>query len=353
MNAHTGRARAGLPGPAGTATARSSTRRAFLHVALGAVWMASPLSGFAQPQGKVSRVGFLSARRRPISIEADYYGAFLLGMRDLGYVEGKNLVIEWRFADGSYERLPGMAAELVQSNVNVIMALGPPAVVAAQKATATIPIVIVTSIDPVDAGFVRSLARPGGNITGLSNLAGDLSSKHLEMLRAALPTLSRVAVLVNPANSAHATILKNVQATARKVGVTVLPMEAQTPEEIDREFSTMARQNVGAIIVVLDPFLIQQGIQIAAQAAKHRLPSIFSNREYAEAGGLMSYGQNQADIYRRAATYVDKILKGAKPGDLPVEQPAKLELLINLKTAKAIGLTIPQSVLLRADEVIQ
>jgi putative ABC transport system substrate-binding protein len=329
------------------------TTRRHILLALGAVAFASPLVSIAQQQGKIWRVGFLSARRRPISLEADYYGAFPQGMRDLGYVEGKNLVIEWRFAEGKYERLPGMAAELVQLKVDVIMALGPPAVVAAQKATTTIPIVIVTSVDPVSAGFVKSLARPGGNTTGFSNLAGDISPKHLEMLLATLPTLSRVAVLVNPANSAHGTILKDVQAAAQKVRVTVVPVEAQTPHEIESAFSSMARQNVGAVIVVLDPFLIQQGSEIAAQAAKHRLPSIFANREYAEAGGLMSYGQNQIDIYRRAATYVDKIFKGAKPGDLPVEQPIKLELVINLKTAKALGITIPQNVLLRADEVIQ
>ena len=274
-------------------------------------------------------------------------------MRDLGYVEGKNLAIEWRFAEGEYERLPGMAAELVQLKVDVIMALGPPAIVAAQKATTTIPIVVVTSVDPVGAGFVKSLARPGGNITGLSNLAGDISSKHLEMLLAVMPKVSRVAVLVNPANPAHAAMLKNVQATAQKIGIKVLPVQAQTPHEIEGAFSMMSREAVGAVIVALDPFLIQQERQIAELAVKHRLPSIFANREYAEAGGLLSYGQNQVDIYRRAATYVDKILKGAKPGELPIEQPTKFELVINLKTAKALGIIIPQSLLLRADEVIQ
>ena len=329
-----------------------TTRRQLL-LALGAGALAAPLASFAQQQGKAWRVGFLSARRRPASLDTDYYGAFPRGMRDLGYVEGKNLAIEWRFADGEYERLPGMAAELVQLKVDVIMALGAPAIVAAQKATTTIPIVVVTGVDPVDAGFVKSLARPGGNITGLSNLAGDISAKHLEMLLATMPTLARVAVLMNPANSTHAAFLKNVQYAAQKAGIKVLPVEAQTPQEIERAFSTMAREHVGAVIVALDPFFIQQGPQIAVQAGKHRLPSIFANREYAEAGGLLSYGQNQLDIYRRAATYVDKILKGAKPADLPIEQPTKLELVINLKTAKALGLTIPQSLLLRADEVIQ
>jgi putative ABC transport system substrate-binding protein len=329
-----------------------TTRRKLL-LALGAGAFAAPLASLAQQQGKAWRVGFLSARRRPASLDTDYYGAFPRGMRDLGYVEGKNLAIEWRFADGEYERLPGMAADLVQLKVDVIMALGAPAIVAAQKATTTIPIVVVTGVDPVDAGFVKSLARPGGNITGLSNLAGDISAKHLEMLLATMPTLARVAVLMNPANSSHAAFLKNVQYAAQKAGITILPVEAQTLQEIERAFSTMAREHVGAVIVALDPFFIQQGPQIAVQAGKHRLPSIFANREYAEAGGLMSYGQNQLDIYRRAATYVDKILKGAKAADLPIEQPTKFEFVINLKTAKALGITIPQSLLLRADEVIQ
>jgi putative ABC transport system substrate-binding protein len=329
-----------------------TTRRQLL-LALGAGALAVPLAALAQQQARIWRVGFLSARRRPASLDTDYYGAFPRGMRDLGYVEGKDLAIEWRFAEGEYERLPGMAAELVQLKVDVIMALGPPAIVAAQKATTTIPIVVVTSVDPVGAGFVKSLARPGGNITGLSNLAGDISSKHLEMLLAVMPKVSRVAVLVNPANSAHAAMLKNVQYATQKTGIKILPVEAQTPQEIERAFSTMAREHIGAVIVALDPLFIQQGPQIAVQAGKHRLPSIFANREYAEAGGLMSYGQNQIDIYRRAATYVDKIIKGAKPGDLPIEQPTKLELVINLKTAKALGLTIPQPLLLRADEVIQ
>lgn len=329
-----------------------NTRRS-LVLALGAASLAAPLGAFAQHQDKVWRVGVLSARRRPASLDSDYYGAFPRRMSELGYVEGKNLLIEWRFADGEYERLPRMAAELVQMKVDVIMGLGPPGAIAAQKATTTIPIVMVVSVDPVGAGLVKSLAQPGGNITGLSNLAGDLSSKHLEMLLTMVPKLSRTAVLVNPANSAHATMLKNVQTAAQKTGIKVLPVQAQTPQEIDSAFSTMARESTGAVIVALDPFFIQQELQIAAQATKHRLPSIFANRESAEAGGLMSYGQNQVDIYRRAAGYVDRILKGAKPGDLPVEQPTQLELLINRKTAKALGLPIPQSLLISADKVIE
>jgi putative tryptophan/tyrosine transport system substrate-binding protein len=326
-----------------------NTRRS-LVLALGAALVTVPLRSLAQ-QGKVWRVGVLSARRRPASLDSDYYGAFPRRMGELGYVEGRNLVIEWRFADGEYERLPGMAAEVVKLSVDVILALGPPGAIAAQKATTTIPIVFVVSTDPVGAGLVKSLAQPGGNITGLSNLAGDLSPKHLEMLLALVPKLSRVAVLLNPGNSAHATILKNVQAASQKAGIKILPVHAQTPQEIESAFSMMVRENAGAVIVALDPLFIQQGAQIAEQAAKHRLPSIFANREYAEAGGLMSYGQNQVDIYRRAAGYVDKILKGAKPGDLPVEQPTRLELLINSKAAKALGLTIPQSLRVSAEMI--
>ena len=325
-----------------------------LIIALGACALVAPLSSFAQQQGKVWRVGFLSASWRSTSIESHAtYGPFLRGMRELGYVEGKNLVIEWRFADGKYELLPGLAAELVKMKVDVIVAAGPPPTSAAQKATTTIPIVIVTGIDPVDAGFVKSLARPGGNITGISNLSGEVSPKHLEMLLSMVPKLSRVAVLVNPANPAHATMLKNVQAAAQKANVKVLPVEARTPQEIETAFSVMTKENAGAIIVGLDPVFIQQRRQIAELAAKNRLPSISTRREYVEAGGLMSYGQSGADQYRSVAVLVDKILKGAKPGDLPVEQPTKFELFINGKTAKTLGLTIPQSLLISADKVIE
>ena len=324
-----------------------------LIFALGAGALVSPLSSLAQPATKIWRVGFLAARRRPVSLDTDYYGEFPRGMRDLGYVEGKNLAIEWRFADGMFERLPGLVAELVRLKVDVIVAGGPPVIIAAQKATATIPIVIVTSIDPVDAGFVKSLAKPGGNITGISNLSGEVSPKHLEMLRTMVPKLSRVAVLVNPANLAHATMLKNVQAAAPKVNVRILTVEARTPQEIETAFSVMTKEHAGAIIVGLDPFFIQQRRQIAELAAKNRLPSIATFREYVEDGGLMSYGQNQTDQFRHVAVFVDKILKGAKPGDLPVEQSTNFEMVINRKTANALGLRIPSELLLRADQVIE
>lgn len=324
-----------------------------LLVALGASTLAAPFAAFAQPQGKVWRVGFLHTRRRPVSLDTDFLGAFPQGMHELGYVEGKNLVIEWRFADSQYERLPGLAAELVRLKVDVIVAAGPPVIIAAQKATTTIPIVILTGLDPVHAGFVKSLAHPGGNITGISNLSVEVSPKHLEMLLTMVPKLSRAAVLVNPGNSAHATVLKNVQAAAHNANVKVLPVEARTPQEIETAFSVMTKENARAVIVGLDQLFTQQRRQIAELAAKHRLPSIATLREYAEDGGLMSYGQNFADQFRHAAVLVDKILKGAKPGDLPVEQSTKLELVINRKTAKALGLTIPQSLLVSADKVIE
>jgi putative ABC transport system substrate-binding protein len=329
-----------------------NSRRKLL-VALGACALAAPLFSFAQQQGKVWRVGFLSQRGRPDSLDSDVFGAFPRGMRELGYVEGKNLVIEWRFADGKVERLPSLASELVQMKVDVIVTNGTPATSAAQKATTTIPIVFGSAGDPVGSGLIKSLARPGGNITGFTNISGELGPKHLEMLRGMVPKLSRVAVLVNPANPAHTTILKNVQAAAQRAGVRMLSVEARNPQEIENAFSTMSRENAGAVIMEPDGDLNRQLHRIAELAAKHRLPSIHLDREYAEAGGLMSYGPSFADRYRRAATYVDKILKGAKPGDLPVEQPTKFELVINGKTAKALGLTIPKPLLISADKVIE
>jgi len=324
-----------------------------LIVALGASVIVAPFGSFAQQQGKVWRVGFLSQRGRPDSLDSDQYGAFPRGMRELGYVEGKNLMIEWRFADNDIGRLSALAEEFVRLKVDVIVAIGSAATSAAQKATVTIPIIMGSTGDPVGSGFVKNLARPGGNITGITNLITEVAPKYLEMLRSMLPRLSRVAVLLNPANSAHGAILKSVQSAAQRAGMTILPEEARAPEEIDSAFSRMARQNAGAVYVVQDSLFTQQRRQIVELEAKHRLPSITAPREHPEAGGLMSYGPNYADNYRRAATYVDKIFKGAKPADLPVEQPTKFELIINGKTAKALGLTIPQSLLISADKVIE
>jgi putative ABC transport system substrate-binding protein len=322
-------------------------------IALGLSALAAPLASLAQPQNKVWRVGFLALRHVDFVDTDYYYGPFREGMRELGYIEGRNLAIEWRSAEGRAERLPALVADLVQLKVDVIVTAGSAATSAAQKATSALPIVMATTPDPVGSGFVKSLLRPGANITGLSNLSVDINRKHLEIMLSIIPRLSRVAVLVNPTNSSHAAILKSTQDAARKLDIKVLPAEARTPQEIERAFSAMAREHAGAVIIAIDAFFIQQGRQIAQLAAKQRLPSMAGSREYVEAGGLMSYGQNLADNYRRAATYVDKILKGARPGDLPVEQPTTFELFINRKTAKAIGLAIPQELLLRADRVIE
>ena len=274
-------------------------------------------------------------------------------MRELGYVEGKNLLIEWRFADNSVERLPGLAAGLVQLKVDVLATAGTPASIAAQKATTAIPIVMITVADPVGAGLVKTLARPGGNSTALSSMGAELGPKLLEMLRGIVPRVTRVAVLVRPVNATNISGLKDIQAAAQKVGVKVQPVEASTPQEIASAFAVMARQNAGALIVVRERLFSQQKNQIAELAAKHRLPSIGGDGEYAEAGCLVSYGQNLRENYKRAATYIDKIFKGANPGDLPVEQPTTFELFINRKTAHALGLKIPHAMLVQATRVIE
>jgi putative ABC transport system substrate-binding protein len=331
-----------------------NTRRK-LVIALGASALAAPLGSFAQQQTKIWRVGFLSPRHVDFVDTDVFYGPFRQGMRELGYVEGRNLVIEWRSAEGKYERLPGLATELVNLKVDVIVTAGAPAAHAAQKASTTIPIVLGTSGDPVGSGLVKSLARPAGNITGLSSMTGDVNLKQLEMLLSMVPKLSHVAALFNPSNPANVKSSERLQAEAPKRGVKILLAEARTPQEIDNAFSLMRQQNAGALMVVGqgEQFFQQQKTQIAELTAKYRLPSIAGDRMFPEAGFLMSYGTSIADQIRRAATYVDKVFKGAKPADLPVEQPTKFELVINRKTANALGLTIPQELLLRADKVIE
>ncbi len=327
-------------------------RRTFI-ISVAFVVSAAPLTGFAQQPGKVWRIGFLSAYSRRFLVDDGRFTAFLAGMRDLGYLEGKNLVIEGRYADGHYERLPEFASELTRLNVDVIVAAPSPAIRAAQQATTTIPIVFPATGDPVGSGFVASLARPGGNLTGLSNTTLDVAAKTLDLLRTILPRMSLVAVLANPGSSTEAAMLKSIAAAAQKMGVQVLTVEARTPGEIEAAFATMRQDRAEAVVVVADALMNMQRRQIAELAIKFRLPSITQGRIFASAGGLMSYGADTTESYRRAAAYVDKILRGANPGDLPVEQPTKLELVINLKTGKALGLTIPQSLLLRADEVLQ
>ncbi len=322
-----------------------------LVIALGASALAASLRSFAQQQAKVPRIGFLGA-----TSAADYekeMGAMRAGLRELGYTEGKNIDFESRWAEGKYDQLPALAAELVRLKVELIVTRGTPATRAAQEATTAIPIVMVSVGDPVGGGFVQSMARPGGNITGFTPSAGDISAKLLEMLLSMAPKLSRVAVLMNPGNSIHTRVLQTVQAAAQRTNAKILPVEARTAPEIEKAFSTMTREKAGAVIVPRDALLIQQARKIAELAAKNRLLSISSFQEFVDAGGLMSYGSDNVDTFRRAATYVDKILKGAKPGDLPVDQPTRFELIINGKTAKALGLKIPQSLLISAGKVIE
>jgi putative ABC transport system substrate-binding protein len=323
-------------------------RRAFLGTMAG-VFVAAPLAAEAQEPGKVPRVGFLGPRNRADA--APYLDAFLIGLREIGWVEGKNIFIEYRWAEGRSERLPDLAAELVRLKVDVILAGPTSAAVAAKNATSTIPIVTTAAGDPA-VGLVASLARPGGNVTGLSfSVEMATFGKGLELLKETVPKVRRVAVLSNPANPAHALAIKEV--AARSVGVQLQLLVARGPSEIDSAFAAMARERAGALLVMADSTFGFHRTRLRDLAAKGRLPAMYGLREHPEVGGLMSYGADNRDNFRRAATYVDKILKGAKPADLPIEQPTKFELVINLKTAKALGLTIPQSLLGRADEVIR
>ena len=327
-----------------------NTRRTLLRAIIAGVALA-PLGVRAQAQPR--HIGFLALRSRQSSLDSDIYGAFMRGMTELGYAEGKNFVIEGRYADGKPEGLESFAGELTRLNVDVIITDGVPATHAAQRVTKSIPIVAGNVADPVGQGFAASFARPGGNVTGLSSGVSEFVTKHLELLMTAAPGLSRVAVLSHPGNDAHPALLKSIQAAAKKVSVTVLPINARTPEEIERHFVTLTRERAGAIIILADSYFTQQGRQTAELAIKHRMPSIYTIRDYPGAGGFMSYGPNVTDNFRRAAAFVDKIFKGAKPGELPFEMPTRFYLVINRKTAKALGLNITNELLLRADEVIE
>jgi putative ABC transport system substrate-binding protein len=330
-----------------------NNRRKLLMV-LGAGALAAPLAALAQEQGRVWRVGFLSNTARPASLShAHSHGAFLRGMRELGYIEGKNLVMEYRFGEGRTKRLPALAAQLAQLKVDVIVAAGINAVRAAQKATSVIPIVMISVNDPVDRGLIKSLAWPGGNVTGLSSMTNDISHKRLQMLLDMVPKLSRLAALVNPTARGNIRALESIQAAGQTHHIEVLRADARTPQEIDNAFFLISQQNADALIVLFHPIFQEQRSRIAALTAQYRLPSMTSDRVYVEAGCLMSYGYSLAEQYGRAPTYVDKIFKGVRPSDLPVEQPTKFELIINEKTAKALGLTIPQSLLISADKVIE
>jgi putative ABC transport system substrate-binding protein len=326
-------------------------RRRTLLAALCGGALAVPFGSLAQTKlAKVYRIGLLS----PFSPSdtALWHQAFQLGLRDLGWVEGKNISIEYRYAEGRFSRLPKLAAELVRLKVDVIVTAIAADALAAQKATRAIPIVMAIGDDPVAIGLIESLAHPGGNITGLTGVNDEIIPKQLEMLRSMAPKLFRAAVLVNPTNLNRVEKLKYIYAAAKFPSVRILYLEARTPQEIEHALLTMSENKARAFIMASDPLFSKQFRQIAELALKHRLLSVSQSREYAEAGGLISYGANSADMHRRAATYVDRILKGAKPADLPVEQPTKYELIINGKTAKALGRTIPPSLLAMADKVI-
>jgi putative ABC transport system substrate-binding protein len=326
-------------------------RRTFIGVIAGGL-LAAPLAAEAQQAPGLRRIGYLGISSP--SMEPHYVEAFRQQLRDLGYIEGQHIAIEYRWAEGRDDRLPGLAAELVRLDRVVIVTTGTPGTLAAVQATKTIPIVMASSADPVRSGLVASLARPGGNVTGFTILGPELEGKRMELLKRAVPRLSRVAVLWNPANPGVAYFLEATQVAARALRVTVGPVvEVRRVEELETAFSAIAKARPDALAVLADRFLLAHRRRIVEFAAARRLPGMYPYREYVDAGGLMSYAPSNIELFRGAASYVDKILKGAKPGDLPVQEPTKFELVINLKTAKALGLTIPQSLLQRADEVIK
>ena len=325
--------------------------RAAFIAALALGLLIAPLTADAQPE-KIGRIGYLG----PSPSSGGLLQAFREGLLELGYIEGKNIAIEYRYtalAGDIDERLPLLAAELVRLKPDVLVVSITVAALATRNATTTIPIVMVNVDDPVGSGLIASLARPGGNVTGLSRLTPELIGKNLELLKEAVPRAVRVAVLSNPRNPLHPELVRNAKLAARSLGVQLKIVEAGAPKELEGAFSTMAGERMSALLVLADGMFYVNRTRIADLALRNRLPSMFGSGDLARAGGLMAYAPRSGDNYRRAATYVDKILKGAKPADLPVEQPTKFELVINLKTAKALGLTIPPSVLLRADEMIR
>jgi putative tryptophan/tyrosine transport system substrate-binding protein len=324
-------------------------RRAFI-LALGGAAAAWPLTARAQQPANVPRIGFL--RFGPASAYAFQVEALRAALRQLGYDEGKNIVIEFRWAE-TVDQLPGLAAELARMNVDAIFAMSSIEVEAARAATKTIPIVFGTHADPVGLGHVASLARPGGNITGLTVLLTDVAAKQLEVLKEAVPQATRIGVLFSPTAPSHRPALQAIETAGQKLGVQLHMAPVRTAEDFDGAFAMMSRERVGGFHVMASPLFLSHRARVSELALKHRLPGMFASKENVEAGGLMSYGADLNDLVQRAATYVDKILKGAKPADLPVEQASKFQLVINLKTAKALGLAIPEAFLLRADEVIE
>ena len=322
-------------------------RREFITL-LGAA-VAWPLATRAQQPGKVPRIGYLSPTRIPPRDDA-----FRQRLQELGYVEGQTIVIEYRFADGKFDRLPGLAEELVRLEVDVIVSVVTQASLAARHATKTIPIVVVAVSDPLGSGLVASLARPDANVTGTSAMSSEVVGKSLELLKQVAPTASRVAVIWNPDNAIfQSQMLRETQLAAGRLGIELRTFAARGPDELEAAFAGLTNVQAGALMMMMDPVYTPHAGRITDLANKRRLPAMYGLREYAAAGGLMAYGPNFADLYRRAADYVDKLLKGAKPADLPIKQPTKFDFVINLRTAKALGLTISPQLLARADEVIE
>ncbi len=320
-------------------------------IVAGLAFLGAPCPSHAQQPAKMPRIGYISGGSSTDALHL--LEAFRQGLRELGHVEGRDVALEFRYAEGDFRRLPGLMAELIRLPVDIVVAVGDPTINAAKQATSTIPIVMAAVGDPVGRGFVASLARPGGNLSGVSNLAVDLTGKSLELLKEVVPRLSRVAVLRNGANPTHPLFWLEAQRPGESLGVKLQSLEVRSPGEFEAAFAAMLRERAGALLVLPDPLLFGQRTRLADLSARSRLPAMFAFREHAESGSLISYGPNLAFNFRRAAAYVGKILKGAKPADLPVEQPTRFELVVNLKTAKALGLTIPRSILVRADQVIE
>jgi putative ABC transport system substrate-binding protein len=326
-------------------------RKHIFALSLGAMLFALCLPAEAQQPTKTPRIGYLAAGTT--SSQADQLEEFRQGLRELRYIEGKNIIIETRYAEGKLDRLPALAAELVGLKVDVIVTAGPTATRPAKQATATIPIVMAFDSDPVGSGIVTSLARPGGNITGLSSVSAELNGKRLELLKETVPRLSRVAVFGTSNNPGNTQALTDIEVAARSFGVKLQYLDVVSSKDIETAFRAARKERADAVLVLNSPVFPSHRTQMAELAAKNRLPTISFSPAFVDGGGLMSYGVRTADLFRRAAVYVDKILKGTKPADLPVEQPVKFELIINLKAAKQIGLTIPPNVLARADKVIR
>ena len=324
--------------------------RRTLVFALAAAALGSPLASLAQT--KVWRVGYLDLGSRLSVVEAGRHSALMDGLRERGYVEGKNLVLEGRYADGNADRMDGLAAELVRQNVDLIVSTGV-ASLAAKRATATIPIVVTLMTDPVGEGLAASLARPGGNITGMTTGNDDTAQKLVELLLVAAPKIKSIAVISNAAVITHPPLVQRVQAAAKQAGKPVVPIGVRTPQDIERGFARIVREHADAVIILADSFLLSQRAQIAALALKYRLPSIYPQQQYPESGGLLSYGSNFNDNFRRVGIFVDKIFNGIKPGDIPFEQPTRYYLVINRKTAGALGIKLSGELLTRADKVIE